>query len=434
VTTSPPGWLLARFGVPALVLIFYAAAAMHFPYTPDGTYTSARATQALLTTGKTTLPTTPGLPWLLLAGAGRALKLNPILVSKAFSLLSCSLALLLVYLLAVEVTDDRIFALCATLVVTSQSWLLRWAASGSGMGIVFALVVAALFSLQRNDYLLAVVLLGVTCLMTWHAAGMFVGVLLDVLVNSRDRRRGVMIAFASVMVFIAALLPWVLYASWAGLPVLTGTSPSDPGLAHSSAARASLAGVGLLTLGLLFREPDAPGGRHPALQLSGLLWVVGWCVAVGLVWDGGFLLVALGLLVVLAFGGLARMLRRLSGDRPAYGPPILAAVALLMVTQVEFLTVTKPAMDRTAADNDDLTSIAYWIRSGVPEGSRVAAERPGILSYTLGREIRGSIPGDRPDFLVSAAEEIVGYEVAYAPALMTQGQDEPGHFKIWRKK
>jgi hypothetical protein len=416
------------------VLIFYATAALHFPFTPDATYATARATHTMLVTGQTPLPFTPGIPWVMVSAAGHALRLDPILVVKVFSLLSSSLALLLVYLLAVEVADDRIFALCATLVICTQSWLLRWAASGGALGVIFVLVIAALFCLQRNDYLLAVVFIALTSLMAWQAAGMLVGVVVDVLVNSRDRRRGVMVAFASAMIFIAALLPWVLYATWSGLPIVTGIHHADPGLTGSAAAKATFAGAGLLALGLLLREPQAAERRHPLLQVTGMLLSVAWLAAVGLVWEGGFLLIALGVFIVLGFAGLARMLRRLSGDQPAYGPAILAAAALVLVAQLEFLTVTKPGMEKTIADNDDLISIAYWIRSGVPEGSRLAAERPGILSYTLGRDIPRLERTDRPEFLVSSAEEIDGYELAYTPKVTDQVPDGEGHFKIWRKK
>jgi hypothetical protein len=143
--------------------------------------------------------------------------------------------------------------------------------------------------------------------------------------------------------------------------------------------------------------------------------------------------VALVVLVILGFAGLARLLRRLSGDRPSYGPAILAAAGLLLVTQAEFLTVTRPAMARTVADNDDLTSIAYWIRSGVPEGASLAAERPGFLSYVLGREIAGPSRGERPEYLVSAADDLPGYEMVYRPAPEEPSADDGKHFKIWRR-
>jgi hypothetical protein len=433
LTTSPTGWLLARFSVPALVLIFYATAALHFPYTPDETFASVRVTHTVLTTGSSPVSATPGLPLVLLAAAGRALKLDPILVSKVFSLLSSSIALLLVYLLAVEVAGDRIFALCATVVITSQAWLLRWAASGSGMGLFFLLVITALFFLQRNEYLLAVVCVAAASLMAWYAAGIMVGIVADVLINSRDRRRGIMVAFASTMVFLVMILPWVLYATWAGLPVVTGTQPLATGLGGSAAAMASLAAAGVLALGLLLREPDSATGRNPLLQIVGLLWTTGWSIAVGIVWDGGALSMALVILVILGFAGLARMLRRLSGDQPTYGPAVLAAAGLLLVTQVEFLTVTRPEMERTVADNDELTSIAYWIRSGVPEGASLAAERPGFLSYVLNREIGGPSRGEWPEYLVSAADDLPGYEMVYRPAPELPSADDGKHFKIWRR-
>ena len=416
------------------MLIFYATAALHFPYTPDGTYSSVRETQAVLATGKAPGASTPGLPLILLAAAGQALELDPILVSKVFSLVSASLALLLVYLLAVEVTENRIFALCATVVVTGQAWLLRWAASGSGMGFYILFVIAALFFQQRNDYLVAVVCVAVAATIAWHAAGLIVGILLDVLVNARDRRRGIMVSFASVLVFLAVVLPWVIYATWAGLPVLTGTQFAPPGLQGSAAVLATLAGAVLLALGVLFREPGSADGRHPVLDIAGILWMVCWSATVGLLRDGTTLYVALLVLLILGFSGLARVLRRLSGDQPAYGPAILAAAAFLLVTQMEFVRETKPAMEQTIADNEELVSIAYWIRSGVPEGATLAAERPGFLSYQLDREI--GLPGEdeRPEYLVSTADDMAGYAVAYSPAGETPVPDERKHFKIWRRQ
>jgi hypothetical protein len=429
---SPVGWFLARFGVPAILLVFYVTAALHFDYTPDGTYAVARSAEQLCAGASWQNDEGPAVPWVLLSATGGLLGLKPILVAKVFSLLFCSMAILLAYLFAVELLDDRVMALLVALAVASQAWLIQCAASGSGVALTLALTMATVFFLLRNEYLLAVLCVGIATMITWQAGGLLIGLVVDSVVNSRDRWRGVTVGFAVLMVFIAMILPWILYASWAGLPVLTGLPPVDIPTVPSLAVWVTM--LFAVIMGVLGYAADgAAGGARPAfLNHLGLLCVITWCLAAGLMGESDLWRLAVPCLLALVYFGLERYRRWRSGAAPSYGTALVFAAALLIAAQAEFLLQTKPTMRDTATETEDLISIAYWLRSGQP-AVRFSAERRGVVEYYVRRQAMAPGTGEQPDFVVSAAPELQGYEMVYAPPLQLEPGRSGKQYKVWRK-
>lgn len=430
---SPVGWLLARFAVPAILLVFYLTAALHFDYTPDGTYVVARFAEQLGTGTAWSGDGSPGIPWALLSATGRWLGLKPILVAKVFSLFFCSMGILLVYLLAVELLDDRVFALLVSLVVASQAWLIQCAASGSGVALTFALVMAAVVFLLRNEYLLSVLCVGVATMNSWPAAGLLIGLMVDAVVNSRSRRRGITIAFAVVMVFIAMILPWILYASWAGVPVLTGLPPIDPPTGPSMAGGLTI--LFAVIMGIVGYAADWTGGRgRPALlNHLGFLCLIAWCLGAGFAGESDLWRCAVPCLLAIVFFGLERYRRWRSGAATSFAAAIVVAAALLVSAQAEFLLVTRPAMRDRNAETEDLISIAYWIRSG-PPSVRFSAEERGVVEYYLQRPAIAPESGERPDLVISALPELRGFEMVYSPPLQLEAGRGGKQYKVWRRQ
>ena len=132
---------------------------------------------------------------------------------------------------------------------------------------------------------------------------------------------------------------------------------------------------------------------------------------------------------------MQKSLERRSG--PSYGPGriVLLSAVLLLAAQTEFLLRTTPEMDAVVRDNEDLVAIAYWLRSGDAGRLTVSATRPALLAYHLGRSVEGYAPGTSTAYVVTPAEDLPGYEIAFGPS---QPDPSPGDdrrsFRVWRKK
>jgi hypothetical protein len=427
---------MTRLGVPLIVVVFYITASLQFSYTPESTYTTLREAEKLQV-GVAAIDHVPGLPWFGLAVGAAKLHIDPIVSAKVFSLLFGSLAVVLAFFLVYELTGDLVIGICGALAVASQNWLIRSAAGGSGTSLVFVLVLLSLIFMARNEYLLAVLCASVGALAQWPVLGLLPVVAIDAVVNSRDRRRGTILAFAITLVALAVLLPWILAASWWNLPVLTSL-PS----ASSSPTLVMWWVFGIMTIlalvGIFLRLksehrlrglPDFPG-----------VWLASaWLVATGLLVNQDLLAYAIAVVILLGFTGLQRIVRKRQGNDYSFGMFVVCTALLLAGAQAEFYLQTKPAMDATIEDNDDLTAIAYWLQSGREVGQTSCAVRPATLSHFLQYDVPPIASGTHPAtlYVVSQAEDLAGYDIAYAPG--GPGNEDPGgeqhqRFRVWRKK
>ena len=173
-----------RYGLPLVILIFYISASWNFSYTPDSTYLSLRLARkrrrrrcARVRAGH--VCATPN-PLVVVFHRGRhTLKVDGLLVAKIFSLFfSCLVGVSDVpsggrsaprpfsrLLFRIRCRDKR-------LVAAGGPCRLR---ASPGVDIVLA----ALFFMLRNDYLLAALMIGLATLLFWQAAGGFLLLLWD---------------------------------------------------------------------------------------------------------------------------------------------------------------------------------------------------------------------------------------------------------------
>ena len=209
---------LVRFGLPAIVLVFYLTASAHFGYTPDDTYIYLQFAKNIVhgagfafNAGEPTYGITSPL-WLLIVAFGGWIGIDPYIAAKTLDLVIASAALLVFFDLSLRVLGDHVAGLCATLAFSMNVWFLRWAGTGMEASLSVILVLLTVRYILMNEYLLAMVIAGLLSL-TRPEAGLFAGlILVDVVLNSRDRRRGWKMVGALSLIYLAVLLPWILYA------------------------------------------------------------------------------------------------------------------------------------------------------------------------------------------------------------------------------
>ena len=77
--------------------------------------------------------------------------------------------MLATYLLAVEVFDDRILALCVALLVATGPWLMMASVAGDGITLALAVSLAGLFFHLRGDFLVGILMTALAGLILWPA-------------------------------------------------------------------------------------------------------------------------------------------------------------------------------------------------------------------------------------------------------------------------
>lgn len=426
---------LARYGVPAVILVFYMTAALRFGYTPEHTFVAL---------GQATgLPASPAgmyvSPlWTALIGVARSAGIDALLAAKVLSLLFSSIALLTAFLIAIEILRDRFLAFAVVLMFGVECWLTEVAVSGHPFAFGMALLLGSVFFLQRNEYPVSAILAGCASLVFWQALFLLPLLGADAMVNAtepgmRMRRAARIVAAGGAIALlwpVVALLTGQGILSWMpGLPELP-VSPMPGTVFYTLCAAAMVAGIAILWLG------KGPGRRVVFVLLPALVPVLAlgfWSLISGdQLWR-----MALPLLFAAALFGIRLVLARLGRVPVLYPAAFLLAGFTLLQNQMEMQTVLRDQMAVTAAEHHEIVALAVWVRSHAAPEQHVFCDRPATMMYYAGREVGAgtpSIPASN-DLVVSTRPPGPAFSAAYRlPASPDVPEIPGGGYVIWRKE
>jgi hypothetical protein len=425
-----------------LIAFFYLTAAQHFGYTPEGTFASLTLSTATFQDGPAggaaELPGTPHPVWGLVLVCGKGFGLQPLLTAKVFSLFLSSIALLLVFLLCHEVTEDRLLSLCASMVVAFDSRMLENAAAGSVLSLVLVVGLGAVFFLLRNEYLLSVLLTAVLSLLCWQGVVLLALIVADLLFNSRVRVRALKVIAGMLLVYAAGLLPWLFYALWSGrpaVPVLAASMllPSLSPLEIVSTVVSCL----IVLLAVVRRRGGImhPEGiiRRAMVPLVLALTLSASSAGAGAEW--AFL--GFPLLVVCTLEGWVQLTRRFYGTDASAVPGLLISTLMLLVTQTSYHHSSRPRMAGGIADLEGVRQIAAWVHANVPQEATISADPRWSLAYYAERAVAGLSDGMPPvsEIVVTSRPDVPGYALVYSPTTEIAGgvQSTVGRCSVWKR-
>jgi len=434
---------IVRYGLPLTILIFYVTASQSIEYAPESTFEHLRYAGDLLQgrglagPGWAGVGGTPSPLWVLFISGGGVLGLDLLLTARIFSLFFSCLVLLLTFLIAVELLSGRIVALCATLVVGVEAWLLQVAPSGGAGAIGLVLSLAALFFHLRGERILPVIFAGLCTLVCWQAIALFGFLLLHRVLFAPPGRGSLRMGVGPLFVYATLLLPWLAVGTLTGaglLPLFIGETAaiSLPGMI-AWILLLTLATVGVVSQGI------AGGGFRLFLETHGVTvaWML-WLLMLGLGSSWELLLLAYPVVVVYSFLGLRHLLRGLyAGEAPSFS--LFVATALLMLAnQTEYHLTVKPTMARSVSMVNELAAVAGWMRTETTAETSVQSDRPWTLSYLSRREVE-PLPGGGSrravDLIVTTEKEIGGFTEVYRPALelLRDGRGGGGRYAVWKR-
>jgi hypothetical protein len=440
-------WLLrlGRYGVPAVILMFYITAATGFSFTPDGTFLGLQWVQRIVHgegfRGFTMLPGSgsPSPFWVILLSTGSAMHLDPLLLSKILSLFFSCVVILVSYLTALDITDNLIMAFCVALLMAANGLLLQAAPSGTPHPVLAALLLGALLCMIRHDRVLASLALGLACLMAWQAIVLAVPLCADIWMASGSRSRALRLLTTSYVVLTALIAPWLIYAVHNRIPWLTEIPPSSIPLAGTPASWALLAilAAGCLAGTVMLLSPrllaETLGRRHILI----LGWTL-WLTICALAWDPCFILAALPVGAAYAIASAHSLALRLRIEGRSMAAVFLLTALLLVLSQADVGGGRRALMAAAEKAVPVITELASRVRTSVPEEATLAAEWPGLVGYVAARPVTALSPGGSPgtDFAITAGREIAGYAAVYS-AVNTSGPPEApdqSRFLIWKRQ
>jgi hypothetical protein len=427
---------IARYGLPLVIAIFYLTATLTYDYTPESTF-EFLVDFNTVSTGLHNDSLSP--LWALVVQAGSWLQLDLLLTVKIFSLFFACTAVLFGYLFANEVMGDRLIAFSCALVAAMQPWFLQAGPAGAVASLALSLLLAALFFQMRNEYVLASVLSGVLTLIAWPGVLLMGFIVIDLVLNSRDKRRGVRFGTGCVMVYCSVLLPWFLYAFVAGrqfIPVMVGFGEFEfRSLGDWSALALLVIGcvVAIVAPARGHEEEHSYVLRNATPLLS--LAVLGVLTLLG---NKDALYLAMPLLIVYCFDGVARLLHLLGRQHLRYLTTLTLTVVLLVQYQTAFHFNTRPFMEKSIDRSEQIISIAYWLGRHATADDAIASEQPAELRYYTGRYVHTMRESAEvtPTYVVSRESAGREYEVVYTPVIQ-QLRAPPVNdhsVAVWRKK
>ena len=433
---------IVRYGLPLVVALFYLTASLTFDYTPDSAYATFHAARELVQYGEViqnqSAAVSPNPLWVFFVALGVVLGIDVVLTAKVFSLFFASLSVLFTYLVANELLKERLLGFCTALLMAMQYSLLQSAPSGTAHAIAMTLSLAAMFFLLRNEYLLATLFTGLCTLVFWEGIALFFILIIDIWLNSTSKRRGIKVIGSAVLVYVAVLLPWLLYSIAVRSSFITLLVPVGEFPEVSWKETVSMAVIGVLTVAgvaLLTRrlEERAAFMRN---QSAALAWGLLAC-CIGLYGGSDLWMLAIPFGVAFAFQGLKQSLIRWNKPGAVYSSAFLLTALLLALSQATFTGVARTAMVEGIEASQQLIPISYWIRSHIPDDATVCAVyRPEILSYYAERDVtcadrsKTDRKREERDYVVDNAATMDGFDLVY-----TTGIAGPTHvYGVWRRR
>jgi hypothetical protein len=413
--------LLARYGLPAVVGLYYVAALQAIAYSPDGAYRGYLAAIDLRAGGPPILAGASTLAplWVLLLAAADALGIDLLLGSKILSLVFCCFGLLGMYLFASTLIGDRITGLLATLVAAVDPWLLQAGPSGTSTGLALALSVGSLFFMVRRDFALGSFFAGLTAAVFWQG-GVLMMLIAALITRSHGFSRASLRRVAGALaVFTSALVPWVIAALLQERsPVPEFLSGSEPLVIGAGRWAIFLSGAAAVVVAIVAPPLRADAAPFPVLSRVPYWGWVLWLLVCAWLWDVWFLVLAVPPFFALAFDALAFLSAARAGSATRYLAAILAITAVLVAAQQAlYLGSTRPAMAASVDRGEEAALAAAWTRGFLRPTQSLEAEPRWQVSYFLGRSVDpiGRKGAGGADMVICADSARAGYREAYRP-------------------
>ncbi|MBM4161433.1 MAG: hypothetical protein FJ217_10075 [Ignavibacteria bacterium] len=402
--------LIQRYGIVVVVAVFFVTANLHFSYTPDDTYiylqyakNIARDEGFSFNAGSPSYGVTGPL-WVLLIAGGTGLGLDPYIVAKTLDVILASLAILAAYALAFAIIRDRIYALVAAWVLSFDSWFLRWASSGMETSFAVLLALVAAWYAYRKEYIVASLVAGLLTLVRPEGALLFVAMLLDNLLNTRDRTAKRRALAGSVVTYGVIVSVWLLFAYVQLGSIVPNTLQAKSTIQTSLSVLwfttfsclkilGATQGIAVLFIALgvvvTVRKYGWKIIREEGFLILWVLLLLTAYILLNVQVVSRYLVLVLPFIAIYGMWGIKRLeIASVLSSRQALLTLLIVAGLLLTQNQYVYRSRVVPHMENfTMGMSECLKPIAYWLRTHAETDATVLTPDVGILGYISDRTV-----------------------------------------------
>ncbi|MBI5473210.1 MAG: hypothetical protein HY961_12775 [Ignavibacteriae bacterium] len=286
----------------------------------------------------------------------------------------------------------------------------------------------SIFFLLRNDYIVATIAAAVASLVVWQAALLLPVLMLDASINSQDPIQARRLVATIALVFGSAVLPWVLFAVYAGSALI----PNELVASEIDLLSLPVLFEVVLFVGLMFVAVVLMASRHRMVlrtQSPLILWIVIASFA-----HRQMLVVTLPLVIVYAFFAVHAIIELFGKKNLAYIGVLLFTALSLAYNQFVVWPSTRRIMDSAVIVTEEIQRVASWARMNMEGQEKLYAPsgHEGLIQFYSERELGGA---DAIVHITNAAD-VNGYRVVFDPlANETQSTSTSSqHYRVWRKQ
>lgn len=427
-------WLLV-VSLPVIIGLFFITASSHFGYTPDDTFiylqfakNVAHGDGISFNAGQPTYGITSPL-WLFIIAAGGKMGVDLFYAAKVIDLLFASLALIVFYLVAYEIIRDIATAICATVAFSMNAWLLRWAGTGLESSLALILVFAVILFCLRNEYFVSIFFVALATLVRPETSMLVLLIIADLYINSFSKRRAMNTAAALILVYVAILAPWFVYAyktfgaivpntafAKSGFHLNVGTAAASiTDIAKTIGVTDGIAGLAMIVSGFFLVRIIAKHRNDPSEEVKHARFFLfrqsmlglGWLVILPAAYILGdvnvvsrYLLLVTPLIIMYAFLFLHKAFENSRLARHVYTAVFVLTALIMLQNQMFYRNYVKPGITIFEHGMTScLVPIATWFRENTPPGTNILAADIGALGYYSDRNIRDAAGLTSTEFL-----------------------------------
>jgi hypothetical protein len=354
--------------------------------------------------------------WLLLISLGGKFGIDVYIAAKVLDLVLASAAIVVFFILAIEMIRNVVTAFLATIVFSQSAWFIRWAGSGMETSLAVLLVLLAFLYCMRNEYLLATVLTALLTLVRPEAFLLMSLILVDVVINSRDKHRALRLNVKLIVSYIAILTPWLIYAQLTFGTMMPNTALAKSGLnfdvidiwqtlvkSFGTLGITEGAAIAVLVVCLIIffvkKNQKEKTEEHQLERFFifrqsfiGLMWcalLIFFYTFSGVKIFSRYLVVVVPFIIANSFLLLSYVLRNTSVQRFTFVGILLLTLAGSLENRIVYHQIVLPRAEafQRGIMEYGFVAIGKWLRDNTPEGSTVVMPDIGAVGYFSQRKI-----------------------------------------------
>jgi len=397
-----------------IIGVFTVSVLKHFDYTPDDTYIYLQFAKNVISgngvsfnRGEPTYGITSPL-WLFIISLSGMLDTDLYFSAKYIDIFFACFYLFIFLLLANDLINDVVVALCSVIAFSLNVWLMRWSGTGMETSLALFLLLLTMRYLFQKKYYLLSVFAGLLTLVRPEACVIIFLIVMNILIIEKSKYIKLKQLLLILLVYLIILIPWYVYAYFSFGTIVPNTALAKAGLSFNIDDSFSTftdifetilfsdgLSIILFVLGftiIIYRRKkiDNISGLNQFMNIG-----VGFIIILPLIFIltgvnvvSRYLLLITPLILVFAYKFLFEIISTSAWKRYTYFSIFIFTVGVMFQNQFVYTQYVKPGIDAFEEGMElSLIPIGKWLKSNTDLESIIFAQDIGAIGYFSDRKL-----------------------------------------------